>query len=145
MVGAISAQIGAWARAGELVLVDIARTATWVGLERWHDPARWHLAKMPFSMNFVPLYADQVARVLAALAGKARKCLVLDLDNTLWGGVIGDDGVEGIVLGQGNAGGEAFLEIQRLCKRLRQRGVILAVCSKNDGVFSTKSRMSFIS
>jgi len=132
MVSALNRTLGDWARAGELTLVDIARAATWVGLERWHDPARWHLAKMPFAMPFVPLYADLVGRVLAAITGKARKCLVLDLDNTLWGGVIGDDGVEGIVLGQGSAGGEAFLEIQRLAKRLRQRGVILAVCSKNE-------------
>jgi FkbH-like protein len=132
MVSALNRRIGEWAQAGELTLVDIARAATWVGLERWHDPARWHLAKMPFAMSFVPLYADLVARMFAAITGKARKCLVLDLDNTLWGGVIGDDGVEGIVLGQGSAGGEAFLEIQRMCKRLRQRGVILAVCSKNE-------------
>jgi FkbH-like protein len=132
MVSELNRAMGQWAQAGDLVLVDIARAATWVGLERWHDPARWHLAKMPFSMNFVPLYADLVDRVLAAIAGKARKCLVLDLDNTLWGGVIGDDGVEGISLGQGSAAGEAFMEIQLLAKRLRQRGVILAVCSKNE-------------
>jgi len=132
MVSALNRTLGEWARAGELTLVDIARAATWVGLENWHDPARWHLAKMPFAMRFVPLYADLVGRVLAAITGKARKCLVLDLDNTLWGGVIGDDGLEGIVLGQGSAGGEAFLDIQRLAKRLRQRGVILAVCSKNE-------------
>jgi FkbH-like protein len=132
MVEALNRRIGEWGRAGDLIVVDIARAATWVGLERWHDPARWHMAKMPFAIPIVPLYADLVMRVLAAVTGKARKCLVLDLDNTLWGGVIGDDGVEGIVLGQGSAGGEAFLEIQRLAKRLRQRGVILAVCSKNE-------------
>jgi len=132
MVAALNREIAGWAQAGEVTVVDIARAASWVGLERWDDPARWHLAKMPFAMNFVPLYADLVVRVLGAIAGKARKCLVLDLDNTLWGGVIGDDGVEGIVLGQGSAGGEAFLEIQRVAKRLRQRGVVLAVCSKNE-------------
>jgi len=132
MVNAVNRAIGEWSRAGDLVLVDIARAATWVGLERWSDPAMWHHAKTPLSIKFVPLYADLVARVLAAITGKARKCLVLDLDNTLWGGVIGDDGVEGIALGQGSASGEAFLDIQRLAKRLRQRGVILAVCSKNE-------------
>src|SRR6201989_3430855 len=78
------------------------------------------------------LYGDQVARVLGALYGKARKCLVLDLDNTLWGGVIGDDGLEGIKLGQGSAVGEAHVAGQGYPLSPRNRGVILAVCSKND-------------
>lgn len=132
MVAALNARIAEWARSGDLVVVDVARAASWIGLENWEDPARWHMAKLPQALTVVPFYADVVCRVLGAMAGKARKCLVLDLDNTLWGGVIGDDGVEGIALGQGSASGEAFLEIQRLSKRLRQRGVILAVCSKNE-------------
>jgi FkbH-like protein len=70
--------------------------------------------------------------VIAALRGKSRKCLVLDLDNTLWGGTIGDDGIEGITLGQGDATGEAFLEVQRTALALRDRGIVLAVSSKND-------------
>ncbi|WP_141521665.1 hypothetical protein [Novosphingobium sp. PC22D] len=98
-------------RDGDL-LVDIARIANTVGLARWHDPLRWHDAKMPFALDAIPLYADHVCRVLAAARGLARKCLVLDLDNTLWGGVIGDDGLEGIALGQGSASGEAHLAIQ---------------------------------
>jgi FkbH-like protein len=80
----------------------------------------------------VPLYADLVCRTIAAIRGKSRKCLVLDLDNTLWGGVIGDDGVEGITLGQGSADGEAYLAIQRMALEYRSRGIVLAVCSKND-------------
>jgi FkbH-like protein len=79
-----------------------------------------------------PLYGDLVGRLLAARQGRSRKCLVLDLDNTLWGGVIGDDGMEGIALGNGTALGEAFLELQYYAKELTRRGVILAVCSKND-------------
>ena len=70
--------------------------------------------------------------MLGALRGRSSKCLVLDLDNTLWGGVIGDDGLDGIVLGQGNAVGEAFVAFQSFAKRLSERGIILAVCSKND-------------
>ena len=73
-----------------------------------------------------------VARIVAAQRGLSRKCLVFDLDNTLWGGVIGDDGIEGIVLGEGSAAGEAHLALQRYAKQLKERGVILAVCSKND-------------
>jgi len=70
--------------------------------------------------------------VVAAGRGRSSKCLVLDLDNTLWGGVIGDDGLEGIELGQGSGNGEAFVEFQRYVHHLAERGVILAVCSKND-------------
>jgi FkbH-like protein len=83
-------------------------------------------------MDATPLYAEHLCRVLGAARGKSRKCLVLDLDNTLWGGVIGDDGLNGIRLGQGSSTGEAFLEIQRYALALRQRGIVLAVCSKND-------------
>jgi FkbH-like protein len=73
-----------------------------------------------------------VCRLLAAIRGKSRKCLVLDLDNTLWGGVIGDDGLEGIVLAQGDSTGEAFLDVQRAALELRDRGIVLAVSSKNE-------------
>jgi FkbH-like protein len=79
----------------------------------------------------IPLYADHVARVLAAIRGKSRKALILDLDNTVWGGVIGDDGLEGIKIAQGDATGEAHLAVQRLALDLRARGIVLAVCSKN--------------
>ncbi|MBE7158890.1 MAG: HAD family hydrolase, partial [Rhodospirillales bacterium] len=75
---------------------------------------------------------EQAGRLLGALWGRSAKCLVLDLDNTLWGGVIGDDGLEGIVLGQGSPVGEAYVAFQRYAKQLGERGVILAVCSKND-------------
>jgi len=114
------------------VLFDLAATAELVGLSRWHDPGRWHEAKLPFALDAVPLAADHLCRVLAATRGLSRKCLVLDLDNTLWGGVIGDDGVEGIKLGQGSAVGEAFTAIQSYARDLRARGIILAVCSKNE-------------
>ncbi|OFX08822.1 MAG: hypothetical protein A2516_08690 [Alphaproteobacteria bacterium RIFOXYD12_FULL_60_8] len=114
------------------LLLDVAGLAETVGLARWHDPVQWHLAKLPFAQELAPLYADHVARLLGAVRGKSRKCLVLDLDNTLWGGVVGDDGLEGLRLGQGNAEGEAFLSVQRLALDLRNRGIILTVCSKND-------------
>src|SRR6185437_7757213 len=78
------------------------------------------------------LYGEHLGRLLAAARGRSAKCLVLDLDNTLWSGVIGDDGLEGIVLGQGSEIGEAHLELQRYALSLTERGIILAVCSKND-------------
>jgi FkbH-like protein len=113
------------------LLLDVAHLAETVGLAAWHDPTLWNIAKVPFAMDLLPLYADHVCRLVAALRGKSRKCLILDLDNTLWGGVIGDDGIEGIVLGQGDATGEAHLHVQRAALGLRERGIVLAVSSKN--------------
>ena len=114
------------------LLIDVAALASSVGLVNWHDARVWHSGKLPFALDFTPLYADHVCRALGAFRGKARKCLVLDLDNTLWGGVIGDDGLDGIKIGQGSAAGEAHAAIQSYALSLRERGVILAVCSKND-------------
>ncbi len=84
------------------------------------------------SPTAAPLYGDLVGRWVAAKQGRSFKCLVLDLDNTLWGGVIGDDGMEGIVLGQGSPLGEAYVAFQEYARELSRRGIILAVCSKND-------------
>lgn len=96
------------------------------------EPLRWHQAKQLVSPNLAPLYGDQLARIAAASVGLSRKCLVLDLDNTLWGGVVGDDGIDGLHLGQGSPSGEAFLAFQHYTALLARRGIILAVCSKND-------------
>jgi FkbH-like protein len=104
------------------------------GTTVWHDPALWFSVKQEISAAAAPLYGDLVARVIAARRGLSAKCLVLDLDNTIWGGVVGDDGVAGLVLGQGSAAGEAYLAFQTYAKALAARGVILAVCSKNDEV-----------
>lgn len=129
----LNQRIRAAARDDGVLLVDIAaQMPAAFGDAQLFDPVRWHQAKQLINPVFAPLYGDQVARVAAAVAGLSRKCLVLDLDNTLWGGVIGDDGLEGIKLGQGSAEGEAYLAFQRYAARLAERGVILAVCSKND-------------
>ena len=113
-------------------LLDVAGLAETVGLAEWFSPSEWNLAKLPFAQRFLPLYADHICRTIAALRGKSRRCLVLDLDNTLWGGVIGDDGLKGIQIAQGDAAGEAYLTLQRYCLALRERGVVLAVSSKNE-------------
>jgi FkbH-like protein len=113
-------------------VVDVARLAQAVGLADWHSAQEWNLAKLPFADALCPLYADYVCRVIAVMRGKARRCLVLDLDNTVWGGVIGDDGMEGIRIAEGDAAGEAHRSLQRLALDLRERGVVLAVCSKNQ-------------
>jgi FkbH-like protein len=112
-------------------LLDVASLAERAGTDLWFDPIQWATYKLPFSAECFPAYADLLGRLLGAIRGKARKCLVLDLDNTIWGGVIGDDGLEGICIGQGTARGECFVSIQQTALDLRQRGVMLAVCSKN--------------
>lgn len=119
------------ARENDLV-VDTAFLACKVGLDCWNDARDWHKAKLPAPIDAIPLYADHICRLMGAARGKARKCLVLDLDNTLWGGVIGDDGLDGIALGQNSAVGEAHVALQRFLLDLRRRGVLLAVCSKNE-------------
>jgi FkbH-like protein len=113
------------------VLLDVAGIAETVGLANWHSPSLWNMAKLAFDDTCAPLYAEHVARVLAALRGLSRKCLILDLDNTVWGGVIGDDGLEGIKIGQGDATGEAYSAVQQFALALRARGIVLAVSSKN--------------
>jgi FkbH-like protein len=113
-------------------LVAIDQAASQDGLAAWHDPALWHRSKQEVSPAAGPAYGELVARVIAARLGRSFKCLVLDLDNTLWGGVVGDDGLEGIVIGQGSPLGEGFVAVQEYARELARRGVILAVCSKND-------------
>lgn len=114
------------------LLLDVARASSRVGLDAWFDIRRWLQSKIEIAPQSAPKYGDLVARLIAAKLGQSRKCLVFDLDNTLWGGVIGDDGFEGIVMGEGSAVGEAHLALQRYAKLLKERGVILAVCSKNE-------------
>lgn len=111
---------------------DIDHLACCAGRWNWSDERFFHQAKLPCGPENLVDYAHSVSSLIAAQAGLGRKCLVLDLDNTLWGGVIGDDGLGGIRLGQGEAEGEAYQSFQRYVKSLKSRGVILAICSKNE-------------
>jgi FkbH-like protein len=115
-----------------VLLLDAAHAAAHDGIDAWFDVRHWLQGKMEIAPAAGSRYGELLARLLAAQRGRSRKCLVLDLDNTLWGGVVGDDGIEGLVLGQGSARGEAHLALQRYARMLKDRGVILAVCSKND-------------
>ena len=112
-------------------LLNLDEAVAREGFGAWHNPVLWHKAKQEVSPIAGHFYGDLVGRLLAAQQGRSYKCLVLDLDNTLWGGVIGDDGLEGIHLGQGGGVGESFMAFQRYARDLARRGVILAVCSKN--------------
>lgn len=124
--------------AGDAVaLVDCEQLSSLYGKMRWFDPRWWHLAKHALAPDAQPLLAKHTAAVLAADLGLSRKCLVLDLDNTLWGGIIGEDGLDGIRLG-GGAEGEAYAAFQDYVLDLKAKGVVLAVCSKNDEAAARK-------
>ena len=112
-------------------VVDIARVATELGTRQWYDAKLAALARMPLSVAAQIAAARATARVMRAMSRPAAKCLVLDLDNTLWGGVLGEDGVGGIALGEEHPG-SAFKAFQRAVRSYRDRGVLLAIASKNN-------------
>jgi len=132
IIDAVNSGIADAVFGAEDAVFDVAHLAATVGLTNWHSPRDWNWGKFPFADAFLPLYADHFSRILASFRGKSRRCLILDLDNTLWGGVIGDDGLEGIQIAQGDPTGEAFLSVQRFTLDLRRRGIVLVVCSKNE-------------
>jgi FkbH-like protein len=111
--------------------VELDRLADEIGSRQWSSERFFHTAKLSFDPRFLPDYLAYFRGAWRAAFARGKKVLALDLDNTLWGGVIGDDGLEGIMLGPGSPSGEAFAGWQDYLKGLRARGVILAVCSKN--------------
>jgi FkbH-like protein len=119
-------------RVSRLYINDIAYQCALVGIDRWHEKRHWFSYRLAVSLTGTVTLAHHAAAIVRAVFGKTRKCLILDLDNTLWGGVIGDDGVAGLRLGNETPEGEAYTAIQRYCLELKRRGVLLAVCSKND-------------
>ena len=130
MTQALNARLGE--EAGSTVsLVDCERLSALFGKQRWCDPRYWHMAKQAVALDALLFLARHTVAVIGASLGLSRKCLVLDLDNTLWGGVIAEDGLTGIKLGNG-VDGEAFVAFQEHILKLKNKGVILAVCSKNN-------------
>lgn len=115
-----------------LHLNDINYLSAWFGLERWYDRTAWYSYKYAMNLEAIPLVVHSCVSIIKAIYGMTKKCLVVDLDNTLWGGVIGDDGLSGIRIGTESAEAEAHTEFQQYIKSLKERGIILAVCSKND-------------
>lgn len=113
-------------------IIDLEYLASYFGKRRWFDDANYYMSKQGFSFDAFGLVCNAISHIFGSLTGNLKKCLALDLDNTLWGGVIGDDGLEGININPGDAVGESFLAFQQYIKKLKDRGVILAVCSKND-------------
>ena len=117
------------AHAGVHVL-DLAWLQNELGRERFFSPAMYVTAELTLSVDALPHAARQVVQILSSAAGVVKKCLILDLDNTLWGGIVGDDGWESLQIG-GLGIGKAFSELQEWARKLKERGIILAVCSKN--------------
>lgn len=115
-----------------ILINDICYLAALVGLQDWYDESFWFSYKLAIGPRANVFLADNIAKILRAAYGKSRKCLVLDLDNTLWGGVVGDDGVTNLRLGNETPEGEAYVAFQQYCRDLKNRGVLLAICSKND-------------
>ena len=102
------------------------------GLTAWGDAFFWHMYKYAMCLDAIPSLANSVANIIKSLYGRNKKALVLDLDNTLWGGIVGDDGVDGIAIGPEVPEGQVYAEFQSYCKALQTIGVVLAVDSKND-------------
>ncbi len=111
---------------------DIAYTASAYGLDKWHDLQSWYMYKLAMALDAVPYAAHSMTRIVKSIFGKNKKTVVCDLDNTLWGGIVGDDGVEEIQIGRETAESECFEEFQKYLKKLSSMGIMLTVASKND-------------
>jgi FkbH-like protein len=119
-------------RMPNLYVCDVAALQNKVGRDMMFAPNVYTSTEMVLSVDVVPAVASRVLDIICAIRGSIKKCLIVDLDNTLWGGVVGDDGWEALQLGHGLGIGKAYTEFQMWVKKLRQRGVIICVCSKND-------------
>lgn len=119
------------AKRNNLYPVDLLAVQIQVGQTKFYDAALYYNAKMTIALDMLPYAAKAVVDVLVAMSGRIKKCVICDLDNTLWGGVIGDDGIGGIEIGELGRG-HAFTNLQRWLKQLKECGIILAVCSKNN-------------
>lgn len=115
-----------------LFINDLEYISQDYGLSEWNNSLYWHMYKYAMCMDAIPYVAKSVADIIKAIFGKNKKALILDLDNTLWGGIVGDDGVEGIEIGPEVPMGQVYAEFQKYCKELKEIGVILAINSKNE-------------
>lgn len=111
---------------------DINYLSACYGLDKWSDPFYWHMYKYALAVPAIPDLAFNIAKIIKSIYGKNKKGFVLDLDNTLWGGVIGDDGVDNISLGQETPMGQVYSEFQKYLKECTELGIILNVNSKNE-------------
>jgi len=110
---------------------DVCTLQNMNGRKNTFDPRLYISSNMVINLDFLPLVAKNIIDIIKAASGKINKCLILDLDNTVWGGIIGDDGINNIQIGELGIG-KIFSELQMWAKQLKERGIILAICSKNS-------------
>lgn len=115
-----------------VTLVDYEQAVYRFGADTWTDPRQWYWAKEAVTPKAAPWLAEEYVAVLRALTGQTKKMLILDLDNTMWGGIVGEVGVGGLSVGPPSVEGEAHQALQRYSKALASRGILLAVCTKNN-------------
>lgn len=113
-------------------ICDLNYISAEYGLKKWSDPLAWHMYKYAVAISAIPYLSFNVANIIKSLMGKNKKGFVCDLDNTLWGGVIGDDGIDNICIGNEEPKGQAFLAFQKYLKAHKQLGIVLNVDSKNE-------------
>lgn len=115
-----------------LFICDLSEIQAKYGRDFFFDSSVYVSTEMILSIDALPIIASRTLDIICAIEGKFKKCLILDLDNTVWGGVVGDDGWENIQVGHGLGIGKAFTEFQQWVKKLKNRGIIICICSKND-------------
>ena len=132
-ISALNEKFAAYAETHKnFYLHNINRLSAQIGLNKWHNRLEYCSYKFAMSLDVMPQVANNLANILKAIFGLSKKCLVLDLDNTLWGGIIAEDGVENLQIGHETPEAEMFTDFQNYVLDLKRRGIILAVCSKND-------------
>ena len=115
-----------------LYINDINYQSADFGLDKWYDPFAWYMYKYAVSLDAIPTLAFNVANIIKAIYGKNKKALAIDLDNTMWGGIVGDDGVEGLSIGNETSKGQIYMEFQQYLKKIQKGGILLNVISKNE-------------
>lgn len=113
-----------------ILINDVCALQNMYSRKNMFDPRLYISSNMVFALDFLPMIAKNIVDIIKAASGKINKCLILDLDNTVWGGIIGDDGINNIQIGELGIG-KAFSELQIWAKQLKERGILLVICSKN--------------
>ncbi|MCR5589962.1 MAG: HAD-IIIC family phosphatase [Lachnospiraceae bacterium] len=132
-VNALNAGFNEYARScRNFYIEDIQYLSAAYGLDEWSDPLYWHMYKYALSMEAIPTLSYSVASIIKSIYGKNKKAIALDLDNTLWGGIVGEDGPENLEIGPETSMGQVYAEFQEYIKSQKDIGVILTVDSKND-------------
>lgn len=132
-VSRLNEKFAAYARENENFYInDINYQSAAYGLDSWSDPFFWHMYKYSLCLSAIPWLALNISNIIKSIYGKNKKALVLDLDNTLWGGIVGDDGVENLEIGPETSVGQVYSEFQSYIKSLKEIGIMLNVDSKNE-------------